>query len=167
MGDMTSVLNENRSAVTDLLAAADRTGTAWTMAPAPGKWSPSQVVEHVARTLEEAGHVVAGTPVKGPALPAFVRPVLRMIFFNRIVSKGTFPKGYKAAKSMDPASGPATPADGRRRLEAALSTFDQACRAQAETGHAVASGIFGSVPVEDFAKFVALHTRHHVQQIAS
>ena len=166
MGDVKSVLNENRSAVDDLLAAADRTGAAWQTAPAPGKWSPSQVVEHVARVLEEAGHVVAGTPSKFPTLPAFVRLVLRTLFFKRIVSKGTFPKS-RAAKSFNPASGPATPADARRRVEAALSTFDQACRARAETGQPVASGVFGSVPVEDFAKFMAVHTRHHVKQIGS
>jgi len=62
MADVSTVLAGNRAAVDDLIAAADRTGAAWATPRAPGKWSPSQVVEHVARALEESANVVAGTP---------------------------------------------------------------------------------------------------------
>ena len=34
---------------------------------APGKWSPSQIIEHVARSLEESANMAAGRPSKFPS----------------------------------------------------------------------------------------------------
>ena len=53
MADVNDVLAANRAAVLDLVAAAERSAATWTTPRAPGKWSPSQVVEHVAGGLEE------------------------------------------------------------------------------------------------------------------
>ena len=163
MADVNDVLAANRAAVLDLVAAAERSAATWTTPRAPGKWSPSQVVEHVTRGLEEATNVVSGAPSL-PMPPAFLRPLLRL-FFNRILKKGVFPKGFKAHKAMNPASGPATPAEARVRLEGALARFDQECRKRVAGGqHTVSSG-FGTVSVEDFVRFSALHTRHHCKQL--
>ena len=128
MADVNDVLADNRVAVLDLVAAAERSAATWTTPRAAGKWSPSQVVEHVAGGLEEAANVVSGAPPSIPMPPAFVRPLLRVLFFNRILKKGVFPNGFKAVKALDPASGPATPAEARVRLEGALARFDQECR---------------------------------------
>src|SRR2546422_10609082 len=133
MADVGTVLAGNRAAVDDLIAAADRTGAAWTTPRAPGKWSPSQVVEHVARSLDESANVVSGAPSKFPTLPFFLRPVVRAFLFNRVLRTNAFPKA-KTNKAMNPASGPATPAEGRARLESALARFDRECRACASGG---------------------------------
>ena len=164
MADVGTVLAGNRAAVDDLIAAADRTSAAWTTPRAPGKWSPSQVVEHVARALEESANVVAGTPSKFPTFPTMLRPIVRGLFFNRVLRKGKFPKA-KTTKALDPATGPATPAEARRRLEGALAQFDQACRTRAASGQIITSTLFGAVSVEDYAKFQELHTRHHRAQL--
>ena len=164
MADVNDVLADNRAAVLDLVAAAERSAATWTTPRAPGKWSPSQVVEHVAGGLEEGANVVAGTS-SIPMPPAFLRPLLRLLFFNRILKKGVFPKGFKAHKALDPTSGPATPAEARVRLEGALARFDQECRRRAASGQHVVSTAFGMVPVEDLVRFSALHTRHHCQQM--
>jgi hypothetical protein len=164
MVDVSTVLVGNRVAVDDLIAAAGRTGAAWTTPRAPGKWSPSQVVEHVARALEESANVVAGTPSKFPTFPTMLRPIVRGLFFNRVLRKGRFPKA-KTTKALDPATGPATPAEARRRLEGALAQFDQACRTRAASGPIITSTLFGAVSVEDYAKFQELHTRHHRAQL--
>jgi hypothetical protein len=164
MADVGTVLAGNRAAVDDLIAAADRTGAAWTTPRAPGKWSPSQVVEHVARALEESANVVAGTPSKFPTFPTMLRPIVRGLFFNRVLRKGKFPKA-KTTKALDPATGPATPAEARRRLEGALAQFHQACRTRAASGQIITSTLFGAVSVEDYAKFQELHTRHHRAQL--
>ncbi len=164
MADVGTVLAGNRAAVDDLIAAADRTGAAWTTPRAPGKWSPSQVVEHVARALEESANVVAGTRSKFPTFPTMLRSIVRGLFFNRVLRKGKFPKA-KTTKALDPATGPATPAEARRRLEGALAQFDQACRTRAASGPIITSTLFGAVSVEDYAKFQELHTRHHRAQL--
>ena len=109
MADVNDVLAANRAAVIDLVAAAERSAATWTTPRAPGKSSPSQVVEHVAGGLEEAANVVSGAP-SIPMPPAFLRPLARL-YFNRILKKGVFPKGFKAHKALNPTSGPATPAE--------------------------------------------------------
>ena len=162
MADVNDVLAANRAAVIDFVAAAERSAATWTTPRAPGKWSPSQVVEHVARGLEEGANVVSGAP-SIPMLPAFLRPLDRL-FFYRILKKDAFPKGWKAHKALDPTSGPATPAETRVRLEGALARFDQECRRRAASGQHVVSS-FGTVSVEDLARYSAMHTRHHCKQM--
>jgi hypothetical protein len=164
MSDVTSALSAHRAAVNDLMVAAEQSGGRWATPRAPGKWSPSQIVEHVARALEESAQMVAGQPSKFPTLPAFVRPVVRGVFFNRVVRKGTFPRA-KTSKAFNPASGPATVADGRQRLEGALAAFEAACRDRAASGLPASSGIFGRVSVADYVKFQEAHARHHRKQV--
>ena len=163
MADINDVLAANRAAVLDLVAASERSAATWTTPRAPGKWSPSQVVEHVARGLDEGANIVAGAP-SIPMPPAFLRLVARL-FFYRILKKDAFPKGFKAHKAMDPSSGPATPAQARVRLEGALARFDQECRRRADSGQHVVSSGFGRVSVEDLVRFSAIHTRHHCKQM--
>lgn len=164
MVDVKSALDANRSAVDELIAAAEKCGAAWTAPRAPGKWSPSQVVEHVALALEESANVVSGAPSKFPTLPAFVRPLVRGLLFRRVLKRNAFPKA-KTNKAMDPASGPSTTVDARIRLEGALAKFDQACRERVANAQSVQSTVFGTVSVADYARFMAVHTRHHRKQV--
>jgi hypothetical protein len=163
MADVNDVLAANRAAVLDLVAAAERSAATWTTPRAAGKWSPSHVVEHVARGLDEAANVFSGAP-SIPMPPALLR-LLARAFFYRILKKGTFPTGFKAHKAMNPTSGPATPAEARVRLEGALARFEQECRSRAARGQHVVSTGFGTVSVEDFVRFNAIHTRHHCKQM--
>jgi hypothetical protein len=164
MPDINPPLAAVRAAVTDLVATAERAGAVWTKPRAPGKWSPSQVVEHVARIMEESANVVFGRPSKFPTIPFFLRPFVRVFLFKRTLWRNTFPK-MKAIDAFVPVAGPGTPAEGSDRLDGALTQFDQACRARAASGQDVASTIFGSVSVADFAKFQELHVRHHILQM--
>ena len=164
MADINTALNASKDAMEQLLIAGERTKTAWTSPRAPGKWSPSQIVEHVARSLEESANMAAGRPSKFPKLPAVIHPVVRGLLFKRVLRKAGFPKA-KTNKAMNPASGPATPVAGRARLETAHQTFDEACRQIAAHGGRMRTTIFGAVPVEDYVRFMELHTRHHGKQM--
>jgi len=164
MPDLNSALAANRAAANDLLATAERSATTWTTPRAPGKWSPSQLVEHVAISLEESGNDVSGAPSKFPNFPRLVRPLLRTFFFNRVLSRNAFPRA-RTQRAFDPAAGPATPQAARARLEAALTQFEQACRGRAASGQPIQSTLFGKVSVEDYVRFQELHTRHHRKQL--
>jgi hypothetical protein len=164
MADIDEALAASRDAVDQLIQAGERTGSAWISARAPGKWSPSQIVEHVARSLEESANVANGLPSKFPKLPAAVRPVVRILLFRRVLRKTEFPRA-KTNKAMNPASGPATPAQGRIRLETAHQKFEDACRRIAADGGRMPTTVFGSVPVQDYVRFMELHTRHHGKQM--
>ena len=164
MTEVNDVLLANRTAVNELIAAAERCGPVWATPRAPGKWSPSQVVEHVARSLDESANVVSGAPSKFPTLPFFLRPVVRTLLFKRVLRTKAFPKA-KTTRALNPATGPSSPGDARARLETALARFDRECRARAGSGQPVASATFGTVSVEDYARFIELHTRHHCKQM--
>jgi hypothetical protein len=164
MPDIDVSLAGVRAAVADLVAAAERVGVAWAKPRAPEKWSPSQIVEHVARIMEESANVAANRPSKFPTIPFFLRPIVRVLVFKRTLWRKAFPK-MKASPVFIPVAGPGTPSDGRVRLQGALTSFDQACRARAATDEDVASTIFGAVHVADFARFQELHVRHHILQM--
>jgi hypothetical protein len=164
---MTSVhdaLRAARSAVDSLSVAAAARGDAWARPRAPGKWSPAQIVEHVARALEESGNVVAGRPSRMPALPAPLRPLVRRLFFNRVLRNQTFPKA-RSARALNPTEGPPTPAAGRTRLEEAFRAFETECRIAAPQQSMVTSTAFGSVRLVEYIRFQELHTLHHVRQL--
>ena len=165
MADVNTALAASKQAIEQLIATGERCGPAWAAPRAPGKWSPSQIVEHVARSLEESANMAAGRPSKFPRLPAVVHPIVRGLLFKRVLRKGAFPKA-KTNKAMNPASGPATAAEGRRRLETAHQKFDDACRQIASQPIGMRTTIFGIVPVEDYVRFMELHTRHHGKQMA-
>lgn len=163
MDNIDKALAASREAIDQLIATAALTGPAWAIPPAAGKWSASQIVEHVARSLDASVHVAAGHPSAFPRVPAILHPILRIVF-TRILRKGAFPKG-RTTKAMNPLNGPATPADGRTRLETAHGRYETACRQLAAGGAPIRTPMFGSVPVEDFVRFMELHTRHHNRQI--
>ena len=100
MGDVDDALAANRAAVMDLVASAERSASTWSAPRAPGKWSPSQVVEHVARGLDEGANIVSGTPTI-PMPGAVVRLVARL-FFYRILKKDAFPNRVQGSQSDEP-----------------------------------------------------------------
>jgi uncharacterized protein YndB with AHSA1/START domain len=164
--DLNLALAGLHAVVAEFLLAMDDAEATWTIPRAPGKWSPSQVVEHVARIMEESANVIDGVPSKFPTIPAFLRPIVRVLVFRRILRRKAFLR-MKAIEAFDPADGPRTEAEGRGRVAAVLARFDQACRTQQASGENVASPIFGPVSVAAFAEFQALHVRHHLQQMST
>jgi hypothetical protein len=166
MSDLDAALAANRAAIGELLASGDRCASAWTTPSAPGKWSPSQISEHVARALEESAHMMTGAPSKFPKLPRLLHPILRRLVFYRVVNGGSFPKG-RTAKAMNPTAGSATPAEARQRFSSVLAAFDAASRQCAASGGTANSTIFGAVQVVDYVRFQERHVRHHIKQMPS
>src|SRR5689334_11476166 len=158
-----TALAASKAASEQLLADAEAAAAGWATPRAPGKWSPSQIVEHVARSYEGAVLMAAGQPSAFPRLPVLIHPLLRIVF-RHLLKKGSLPNG-RTTKAMNPLDGPATPADARTRLAAAHDRFAAACRDLAARGAPMRTTMFGAVPVEDFVRFLELHTRHHNGQI--
>ena len=105
MGDLNATLAGHREAIGDLIAAAERSGGGWAAPRAPGKWSPSQIVEHVVRSLDESANVVAGAPSKFPNLPFFraaggQRPCLQSGPSERRVSEGQDERGAEPGERV-------------------------------------------------------------------
>ena len=162
--DIENVLAANRSALDEMVETAEKARVNWTTPRASGKWSASQVTEHVALSMEEAAKMISEQPTKLPTLPAIARPLARAFLFNRVLKKRAFPN-VKTSDPLDPPSGPASPEEARDRLHVAFAGFADACRDRAAAGKDIASGAFGNVSVVDYATFMEVHTRHHTAQI--
>lgn len=164
MAILDTAVEANRAAVIDLITAAKAREGVWTKPRTPGKWSPSQLVEHVARSLDESANEVRGVRSSFPNLPFFLRPIVRSLLFNRVLRTGTFPRA-RTSRPFDPIEGPATLADAQRRLNQSVGAFIEACQACASGDQKVRSSVFGVVAVDDYARFQACHIRHHTQQL--
>jgi hypothetical protein len=151
-----------RAALDEIGRTAERCAATFTAPAAPGKWSPSQVVEHVARSLEAGAADMAGRRSAQPGLPAPLRFLARKLLFERVLRNKAFPRA-RTNKAMNPESGPPTPADAKARLDAAFRAFATACEAQ--RGAAAASLTFGTVSLTDYIAFQAIHTVHHGKQL--
>lgn len=101
MTDLYGALEANRAAVNELVTAAERVAERWTTPRAPGKWSPGQVVEHVARALEESANEVAGRRSRFPRFPAMLRPAVRLLVSDRVLRTGTIESGMFGHVSVE------------------------------------------------------------------
>jgi hypothetical protein len=167
MADVAGALQQNKTAAEALCAAADGASAAWEVPRARGKWSPAQVVEHVTRALEQSAHELRGEPSLFPKMPTLLQPVMRGLFFNWILRRGSFPRGTRTNKAMDPERGAATPAEARSRVHEALHDLEQAVKTRSAGFGPVQSGAFGAVPLSDYLMFQAFHTRHHTPQVTA
>ena len=167
MADVAGALQQNKAAAEALCAAADAASEVWEVPRAPGKWSPAQVVEHVTRALEQSTRELRGEPTLFPSFPGVVKPVMRVLFFNWIVRRGSFPRGTRTNKAMDPEHGAPTPAEARARIHEALHDLEQAVKTRPAGFGPVDTGAFGAVTLPDYLLFQAIHTRHHTVQVAA
>ena len=90
---------------------------------------------------------------------------MRGLFFNWIVRRGSFPRGTRTNKAMDPERGAATPAEARARIHEALHDLEQTVKTRPAGFGPVHSGAFGAVALPDYLMFQAIHTRHHTPQV--
>jgi hypothetical protein len=164
MSNLESQVTAARAAVDEMVETSAVCAGRWSLPAAPKKWSPAQVVEHVARSLEEAALDMAGQRSKMPNLPTPLRFVARKLLFNRVLARGSFPRA-KTNKAMDPKTGPESPAAAGLRLDAAWHTFAEACRTRSAGSSLAASRTFGAVPLADYVRFQEIHTRHHRAQM--
>jgi hypothetical protein len=157
-------LAATRAAVDEVIRTASNCSATWSTPRAPGKWSPSFVVEHIAISLEASANDMAGRPSRLPKIPAPLHPFVRLAFFNRVVKTGKFPKA-KTNAEMTPQKGPATPADAAARLDTAWKALAAACADASSRGDKIRSKTFGSVSLSDYVRFQEKHTRHHHKQM--
>ena len=164
MSNLETQVTAARAAVDEMVETSVACAERWSVPAAPKKWSPAQVVEHVARSLEEAALDMAGQHSTMPNLPAPLRFVARKLLFERVLARGSFPRA-KTNKAMNPETGPESPAAARLRLDAAWHTFAEACKTLSAGGGLAASRVFGAVQVADYVRFQEIHTRHHRAQM--
>lgn len=127
MSDFEARLTAARVAVDEMVETSVACAERWFVPAGPKKWSPAQVAEYVARSLEEAALDIAGQRSKMPNLPRPLRFVACKLLFERVLARGSFPRA-KTNKAMDPETGPESPAAAGVRLDAAWRTSPRPAR---------------------------------------
>ena len=164
MTSIDAILEDNVAAAAEGLEAASRCGDRWDTPRTPGGWSPAQVVQHVALTLEQGAAVVSGRKSKFPTFPAILRPLARGLYYSRVLKEQRFPRS-RTTTALEPTAGTATLEEADARLQAAVRNFNQACRDRLANGRPLEHPVFGNVSVESYAQFQVLHIRHHRSQL--
>lgn len=163
-------LTEHRESVSHFVRFVESLpDDAWTRPRAPGKWSPAEEVTHVAmvydalvRELEE------GTAMrrKGNAVQ---RVLFRLIAKPYVLGRGRIPRAVRAPSEVRPVTVRGTRVEVMGQLRDAILAFEATLsRASRERPRAtVTHPFFGELTLAEAARFVAIHTRHHLQLMES
>ncbi len=167
MSDLDAAIADNHTAVDEFTAAARTIDAArWGAPRAEGKWSPAQVVEHIALTYEYS-RAVLNNSAPGPSAPRFLRPLVRTFFVKPVLKRGSFKPNGKAPSMFQPSSAPGDPVELLPRLETAVRSFEEEVRAAHGSGRSTLDHpFFGTMPVTDYLRLQAIHARHHRAQLS-
>ena len=167
MADLGRHLGDNRTAVLRFLETACTVPAAtWDRPPGSGRWSPAQVAEHVAVTMEQAARIMADV-WDGPVWPRPLRPLARMLAFQPVLRAGRFKYRVRTLRSFEPTLGGVTQAGAEARLMQGLEQFEAAVRRLAIGDEATFEHpMFGRVAFADYVRFNAIHVAHHERQLA-
>ncbi len=166
--DLAAGLTAHRTSLAAFAAAAKAVpDSRWNQAPAPDKWSPGQVAEHLRMTYVVVGGELEGKTGLTPRTPWWIRPLLRFRFLRRILKDGAVPAGAKAPRELRPGPGSfdrdrtlAALAEGAEAFEASLS------RRWNDPAAAVTHHVFGRLSAAEMLRFAAVHLDHHARQLS-
>jgi hypothetical protein len=142
-----------------------RPDAAWEQGPA-GKWTPAQIVDHLAIGLESSA---ARFLERGSKPPMKRRRRTPVEWLSKLVILGLrwYPTGRKAPEGTVPAS-----AIGRAAAEArfrkGLALWEQAAATLLPARRHdlfVKHPVLGDLTMEEWMAFHVLHSRHHARQI--
>lgn len=168
MTELETTIADNRAAVEEFIATARTIDPQiWTTPRADGKWSPAQIVEHLAIVYEYSRGVVKGTAGKG--LPRLLRPLLRRFVVDSTLKAGKFTRKGRAPSIFQPSPTPPAPAaDLIARLSTAVTGFEGDIRSGHPAGrHTITHPFFGTMPTMNYVRLQAIHARHHRAQLSA
>jgi hypothetical protein len=166
MAEIEDVIAENRKATEQFLATARNVPKEkWAQPVAPGKWSPAQIVDHVAVTTEVALKAINGDPSMG-SIPKFLRFIPRKLGFAPTIKKGRFPEKQRGPAIFAPSTGQPSYEASVEKLNRAIVALETHVRTLiAANQHSFEHTFFGRVSIPDYIRFGTLHTQHHERQL--
>ncbi len=165
--DLEAGLAAHRTSLAAYAAAAGAVPESrWNQGPAPDKWSPGQVTEHLRMTYVVVGGELDGKTGLTPRTPWWIRPLLRFRFLRGILKDGAVPPGAKAPRELRPDAGPfdrdrtlSALTEGAAAFEAILT------RRWNDPAAAVTHHVFGRLSAAEMLRFAAVHLDHHARQL--
>lgn len=133
-----------------------------------GKWSPAQVLEHLAKAFGGSAKAFELQLESGELQPLRASTMKERVGVFLICGLGHFPEGRKAPERTLPSDRP----EGLPTLRRTLENLDRAGRAldALEKRWGTRAKVFthpvlGPLTVPQWRKFHFVHTRHHMKQV--
>ncbi len=166
MAEIEDVIAENRKATEQFLATARNVPPEkWAQPVTPGKWSPAQIVDHIAVTTEVALKAINGDPSMG-SIPKFLRFIPRKLGFDPTIRKRRFPEKQRGPAVFAPSAGHPSYETSVERLNRAIAALETHVNGRMAKGeHSFEHSFFGRVSIPDYIRFGTLHTQHHERQL--
>jgi hypothetical protein len=166
MAEIEDVIAENRKAIEHFLAAARKVPPEkWAQPVAPGKWSPAQIVDHIAVTTEVALKAINGDASMG-SIPKFLRFIPRKLGFDPTITRGRFPEKQRGPAVFAPSKGNPSYETSVEKLNRAMAALETHVRGRMAKGeHFFEHSFFGRVSIPDYIRFGTLHVQHHERQL--
>jgi hypothetical protein len=144
---------------------AGRPAAEWSRAPA-GTWSPAQIVEHLAISLDWSGRKFEERRHRAP-MARRRRGVVGWLGYWCVVRLGWFPRGFRAPAGTRPGPAP-DPAAVERRFREGHARF-VALAAQRLPGRRddllVKHPVLGDLTFDEWRRFHVVHCAHHARQL--
>jgi len=158
----------HREAIEQVAVAVELQDPAlWAVPRQPGKWSPSEIAQHLVISYEPALAELDGGAGFALVLPWWKRTALRWTVLPRILG-GRFPKGAPAPKEARPRGGAASPREAARALRENAARFElRLVEAHAAGPVRLTHAYFGKLTAPQILKLVAVHAMHHREQFPS
>ena len=143
----------------------DRTDKEWESGP-PGKWTPAQIVEHLALGLTMSAETLLKRRNHAPMSRRRRTPAEQVARFF-ILGLQWFPPGRKAPERTTPPP-QISRSSAEQHFLAGLELWDQVDRALLPERRAdlfAKHPRMGDLTVEEWMRFHVIHARHHARQI--
>ena len=137
----------------------------WHRAP-PGRWSPAQIVEHLAISLDWSGRTFAERRARGE-MTRRPRGVVARSGYFLIIRWGWFPPGFNAPEPTRPGPRPDPAAVARRFREghARFLALEPALVPARRSDLFVKHPVIGDLTFEEWQRFHVVHCAHHAKQL--
>ncbi len=139
----------------------------------PYHWSAQQVIEHLVLGYRLTSDALEIRLEKGHAPRKQQRTKLQWLLQMMILSFGALPRGAPAPDETTPISGKFAAMDGRRLVECLreelerLDSLLDRCRRKFGMERVATHPLLGSLRVDQWRRFHAIHGLHHVAQLHS
>jgi hypothetical protein len=149
-------------------AAEEVEPDAWCRPRAEGKWSPSQMTDHLIQTYVVLLRELEGGEGMRVRTRFLLRMFLRLTMMPRLLRGAGFPQRAPAPPEIRPSNAPADQQDGVALFRRRAAEFEAAAqwvrkqRPRAQLTHAY----FGRSSLADGVLFCARHIEHHRAQIS-
>jgi len=156
---------DHRAAIEEVARVVEgQDPAAWTRAPQPGKWSPSEIAQHLILSYAPPLAELSGGAGFAIRVPWWKRAVLRWKVLPTLLG-GEFPRGAPAPREIRPKTGAADPAGAARELRESAERFARRL-AEAERASRVrlTHPYFGKLTAPQLLKLLAVHAGHHRAQ---